>query len=49
MLDIGLEEAVLFFRSRISIGVESVGFQGIVIIVAPLCEVVGEFKSRNIC
>lgn len=49
MLNISFEEAVLFFGCGIVIGVESVGFDCIVVIVAPFCEVIREFKAWHIC
>ena len=43
VLDIGFEEAALFFGGWVAAGVEGVLTDGIVVIVAPFCEVVCEF------
>ncbi len=49
VLHIGLEEAVLLFGCRIPISAKSVRFRRVVIVVAPLGEVICKFEARDVC
>ena len=45
MHDIGADEAALFFWARVAGRVAGVGLGGVVVVVAPFGEVVGEFHA----
>ena len=49
VIDIGANKTSLFFKRRVSVCIASPGLGRIVVIVAPFCEVVGEFKSGCVC
>ena len=48
MLYVCFEKTVLFFWRRIHPRAESVR-RGVMIVIAPFCEMVCEFLSRNVC
>ena len=43
VLDVGFEEAALFFGRWVAVGVKGVLTDRLVVIVAPFCEVICEF------
>jgi len=48
MVYIRTDERFLLFRGRVIIRATSPGFLFVVVVVAPFCEVVCEFKARGI-
>jgi hypothetical protein len=48
MIDIGAYEAALLLYRRVFIGVACPGFVGIVVIIAPFCEVICELETRSV-
>src|SRR5271169_6070230 len=48
MHDVGADEAVLLLRRRVGGGFADVGLGRVVVVVAPLCKVVGEFHPGRV-
>lgn len=48
MVDVGFDEALLLFRGRVTLLVAGVRGDGIVVVVCPLSEVVGELEAGRV-
>jgi hypothetical protein len=48
VVDVGADEATLFVRGGVVVLIARVGCDGIVVVVAPFCEVVCEFEAGGV-
>lgn len=48
MVDVGFDEAALFFFGGVVLGVAGVGSNRVVVVVAPFCEVICEFEAAGV-
>lgn len=48
MVYVGFDKATLFFFCRVVLGIAGVGSDGVVVIIAPFCEMVCELETRGI-
>lgn len=48
MIDVGTNETTLFFQGRVFVGVASPRLDWVVIVVAPLCKMIREFKTWGV-